>query len=433
MNTTHAARRRSRIVRLVVAFLALALFTANLQAPASAKGKKGKGDVDVVVKFKFGADPDAVARELGYPVVEAVIENRRIYLLDVNAKDSKEADEIAQNLQRHGRVDWAEPEMTGKSAEAERFRAWPSETPPVSANQAGYRNQPAIHDAIAGVHGTATGAGVRVAVLDTGIDRRHPALKDHIKWRLDLIDGDWTPDDVGNGVDDDGDGFVDESVGHGTHVAGIIRLIAPDAEILAYRVLDSDGQGSVIAVAEAIRHAVDQDADVINVSFGTDKDQKSRLLREALQYARDNNVAIVAAAGNDSDDKQRYPASDSRIISVAAYDPNASLLAPFATHGKWIDVAAPGVDIVSSIPGGGYASWSGSSMAAPFVAGQLALLVEATDGARVDRLIHHVTESTEKLDDECNKGNGKGKKKGKKGKCGIGKGLVKIRDSVDRT
>ena len=411
---------RSSLRRLLVALVVLATATAGLTAPASAKA--GKGDVDVIVKFEWGVDAATAAQDLGYPIVEAVFEHRRIYLLDVNAKDSKKADEVAEELELDQRVRWAEPEMHGKSAEAERFRAWPSETRPTEATEADYRNQSAITDAIAGVHGTATGAGVRVAVLDTGVDRRHPALAGHVKLRLDMVDGDWNPEDVGNGLDDDGDGFVDESVGHGTHVAGIIRLIAPDAEILAYRVLDSDGQGTVVGVAEAITHAVDAGADVINVSFGTDKDQKSRLLRTALQYARDNDVAIVAAAGNDGDDKKRYPASDDRIVSVAAYDQTATDLAVFATHGKWIDVAAPGVDITSAIPGGGYAAWSGSSMAAPFVAGQLALLVEASGGAPVEQLVAHVTESAEDV-----KGKGKGKDKRE-----IGKGLVKIRDSVHR-
>lgn len=418
MNRTRTNTGPSLSRRLVVAVLAITLGAAVFAAPADAKGKKQQYDVDLVIKFQWGSNPENVAAELGVTLGDPVIENRRIYLVDANEKDDKAAEKLAKRLEEHKQVMWAEPNYVGKSAEAEHFRAWPSETRPRAATEADYRNQAAFTQATAGVD--ATGQGVRVAVLDTGIDHRHPSLRGSIRLRLDLVDGDWMPTDVGNGIDDDGDGFIDESVGHGTHVAGIIRLIAPDAEILAYRVLDSDGQGTVVRVAEAIEHAVEAGADVISVSFGTEEEQKSKVLRAALEYAEDNNVAIVAAAGNDAGDKKRYPASDKRVISVAAYDADDADLATFATHGKWVDVAAPGVDITSTIPGGGYATWSGSSMAAPFVAAQLALMVEASDGAPVDTLVHHLVKSSEDF-----KGKGKEKRE-------VGNGLVKVRESVQR-
>ena len=106
-----------------------------------------------------------------------------------------------------------------------------------------------------------------MAVLDTGVGP-HPDLQPVLLPGHDFIDDDNVPDDVGDGLDNDNDGVTDEGVGHGTHVAGIIHAIAPGARILPVRVLDSDAQGSVFAIAQGIRYAVDQKARVINLSLG---------------------------------------------------------------------------------------------------------------------------------------------------------------------
>ena len=186
-------------------------------------------------------------------------------------------------------------------------------------------------------------------------------------------------------------------VGGSYAIAGAILLAAPDATILAYRVLDSDGQGTVFGVAEAIIHAVDNGADVINVSFGAGEKFDSTVLKDALDYAKDHDVLIVAAAGNASTDDKRYPAAEKDIISVAAFDSSRGELASFASHGKWVTVAAPGVDITSTVPGGGYATWSGSSMAAPFVAAQAALLISLEPDVDLKDLEKYIRDTTRKI------------------------------------
>jgi len=240
-----------------------------------------------------------------------------------------------------------------------------------------------------------------VAVLDTGADLDHSSLIDAIvEGGYDYVDDDPVPEEEANGIDDDGDGAVDESFGHGTHTAGLVTLIAPDADILVYRVLDSDGVGDPYLVAEAIDDAVAAGADVINMSFGMEEKTKSKVLREALKNAAKADVVIVAAAGNDGEKRKQYPADESDVIGVSAMDEGSEELADFSNHGNVAWVAAPGENIVSAAPGGGFASWSGTSMAAPIVTGQVAL-VQSHDSERdVKRIAERIGDSSHKLEGE---------------------------------
>ncbi|MBN4047384.1 S8 family serine peptidase [Acidimicrobiaceae bacterium AH-315-P05] len=387
---------RRKIGASIVAAL---LILTTIAVPAEAKVKKDKKaksvPVELVVKVRWGSDPEEVARDLGARVIETLIGSRRVVLIEVDDTDPKKA---AKRLAEDSRIIWAEQNYVGSAPEAEHFHAWPSETRPRAATRAQWIDQDAVSSLdLVAAHQISTGEGVTIAILDTGVDVSHPDLAGFVKRRADLIDGDFRPDDVGNGLDDDGDGLIDEAVGHGTHIAGILRLVAPDAELLAYRVLDSDGQGTVWGVAEAIRHAVDSGADVINLSFGTSKKIESKVLKDAIKYAAQNDVIIVAAAGNDGSGKKRYPAAESAVLAVGAYNAQTTEAARFASHGKWVTVAAPGVDIASTVPGGGYATWSGSSMAAPFVAGQVALLIEANPNLSAKQLTDLVKRNTWKL------------------------------------
>lgn len=221
----------------------------------------------------------------------------------------------------------------------------------------------------------ATGAGVRVAVIDTGADLDHPDLTDNLGAGYDFIDRDPFPADLPNFIDDDGDGVVDEATGHGTHVAGIVAAVAPDVTILPYRVLDSDGLGTVFDVAEAVHRAVADGAQIINLSLGLS--EVSEIMRRELQAAEAAGVLVVSSAGNAGiDDRYHFPASQNNtVLAVTATDGN-DIKAYFASYGSHIDVSAPGVGIMSTYWNGGYAIWSGTSMAAPFVAGAAALGLE---------------------------------------------------------
>jgi subtilisin family serine protease len=223
------------------------------------------------------------------------------------------------------------------------------------------------------VHAQSRGAGIIVVVLDTGIQSSHPALQGRLTAvRYDFIDDDAIPEDMGNGVDDDGDGLIDEAVGHGTHVAGIIALVAPDAQIMPVRVLNSDGRGDIFRVAEGILFATENGAHVINLSLGSAND--SDLLEEVIEEAKeDHGVVFVAAAGNLNTTDEQHPAEEDEVLAVSAID-EFRRKAAFASYGDWIDVVAPGVGVYSTVPANAYAYWSGTSMSTPFVAGQAALM-----------------------------------------------------------
>ncbi len=241
-----------------------------------------------------------------------------------------------------------------------------------------------------------TGQGVVVAVVDTGVQFSHPDLNSQIYINAGEIGGNGIDDDHNGYVDDtsgwdfySNDNYADDGNGHGTHVAGIIAAaangfgatgVAPGAKIMPIRVLGSDGSGSTNSVAAGIRYAVDNGADIINLSLGG---PLSSVIQTAIQYAQQRNVLVVSAAGNESASLPTYPArlsaSLSNVISVGAYS-SAGAIASFSNDvgtSAAVQVDAPGVSIYSTYLNGQYARLSGTSMAAPQVAGLAALALSA--------------------------------------------------------
>ncbi|MHC5024022.1 MAG: S8 family serine peptidase [Planctomycetota bacterium] len=234
-------------------------------------------------------------------------------------------------------------------------------------------------------HGRSTGRGVVVAVLDTGVDLDHPELADRLlPGGLDLVDLDVMPDDIGDGLDNDGDGLVDEMFGHGTFVAGLITLVAPDCRILPIRVLDTEGRGDLWTLAKGMFHAIDQGVEVISISISST--YKSEAVEDAINEAEIVGIAVVAAAGNcNTEDPLEHPASTSSVFGIAATD-DLDVKGAFSNFGQRVFISAPGASvligdvpdparsIISTIPGGGFAYWEGTSMATPQVAGAIALI-----------------------------------------------------------
>ena len=244
----------------------------------------------------------------------------------------------------------------------------------------------AIHLELA--HQVAQGTGVVVAILDTGIDPRHPMLRSSIIGGHDFVDGDDDPTDYRDFVDNDGDGYVDEAFGHGTHVAGIVHLVAPEARLLAVRVLDSDGRGDIVKIAAGVRWAVDHGAKIINLSLGSLR--SSDALQNALEEAENRGVAVITSAGNwGASTPEEFPARSSHAAAIAAVDATDHP-ATFSSFGQIVALSAPGVGVRSAYPGGGYRLWSGTSMAAPFVAGTAALLAETHPNWTLDQMLQRM-------------------------------------------
>ena len=231
------------------------------------------------------------------------------------------------------------------------------------------------------------GSGVRIAIIDSGCDNTHPLLQ-HVQNGFDFTDssvpGDWNQD----------------TVGHGTHCAGVItarpngnfamRGFAPSAEVIVMRVFPG---GSFSSLIKAINRCIELEVDVVNLSLGGP--QSNPAVEQTLLDAVNNGVAFVVAAGN-SGDEVKYPASSPQVMCVSALGRlnqypddtwDASMVEPtlvsaggifspkFTCFGPEVGVSAPGVAIVSSVPGGGFEAQSGTSMAAPHVTGLAALLL----------------------------------------------------------
>ncbi len=241
------------------------------------------------------------------------------------------------------------------------------------------------------------GAGTTVAVVDSGISS-HALLNDAVlAGGYDFVDRDSIPGDVGDGLDNDGDGYTDEFVGHGTAVAGLVHRLAPDADLLPVRVMNSDGFSKTFTLLEGIYFALDAGADVINVSMGATL--PAGTLTAAVIEAELAGAIVVSAAGNDqTDNPPRYPAGSAPAlgIGVAATD-SADVRAPWSNFGTFVALTAPGVNVTSTLPGGLYGSASGTSFAAPLVSGTLALMKSRAPAATNAQLRQALLNSTDDI------------------------------------
>ncbi|MEU8488263.1 type VII secretion-associated serine protease mycosin [Streptomyces sp. NPDC048641] len=232
------------------------------------------------------------------------------------------------------------------------------------------------------------GKGVKVAVIDTGVDVKNPQLThavDASKGK-NLMDPNLKDAD-GNKIERGNEHGTTDTVGHGTRVAGIIAArpakdtgfvgLAPEATIIPIQQNDAEGHGTAESLAKAIVYAKSVGAQVINISQDTANAVKpDPRLQEAVNSALDAKIVVVASAGNDGLDgkvKETYPASFHGVLAVAASDRNNERAA-FSQQGDFVGVAAPGVDMVSTVPGGGHCSDNGTSFSAPYVAGVAALV-----------------------------------------------------------
>ena len=379
-----------RLMALTALFLILAVSPAQSSraqdraaAPPSPAPDWTAPHVPGQLLVKFSATSPvtaaALAAQTGMTVQDTIPELGIAVVAAPEAGTNADLAAAAATLEASPAIEWAEPNYT--------FTLDATPNDPDYTTQAPYLNW--LEMSAAWEYSTGQ-SDVIVAVLDTGVAMNHP----------DLMSGIWTnPREIpDNGIDDDGNGFIDDvhgwnfagnnnavadDYGHGTHVAGIaaarinngigIAGMAGGATIMPVKVFFPPPNviGTYEDLIRAIVYATDNGARVINMSLGTSS--YSRGEEAAVDYAWDHGAVVVAAAGNTGRETYHYPAAHPNAIAVAATTASDTR-AGFSTYGDFVDVAAPGSSVFSTLMSGGYGNMSGTSMATPHVAGLAALL-----------------------------------------------------------
>lgn len=410
-------------VRLFKAFvIALISIVVTVVFAPGSQGQAGIEEFrpgEVLVEIKPNASIDAINQRWGTSTIQRIL-GTNIYRL--RTRNGKKEAKFRKKLANDSDVISAalNPVLTTPiNVFGHAVIGFPGDHPDTGQSKPSYLTQSLVGD-LQAIHLRARGAGVIVAVIDTGIDRNHPDMRDHI----------WTdPGEIADdNIDNDSDGFVDDvhgwnflaankdtleqrgsaqtSVsGHGTFIAGLIALIAPDVKIMPIRAFSPEGISDAFTVSQAIKYAVDHGARVINLSFGSTED--SKVMHDAITYAQQRGVLLVAAVGNENqgnDVAPQFPANwNLEVMGVAAIDDN-NRKAGFSNFGTDVSVSAPGVNLVSIYPelnnAPDYALWSGTSFAAPIATASAALLLENNP----NRNARDVIESTATGIDDSNPG-----------------------------
>ena len=392
--------------------LALALVLAMLVVAAPAQAAPPAASGRVMVGFKKSVSTDRQQRllaGLGGRISQRFKSIRGGRLVVVRPRSGRATNALRKRLARSSEVAYAEPDFFLFSSA--------DKTPddPFYPLQYALIDSPDDHDIDAPTAWGTRSSCAKVAILDTGIDTDHPDLKSNVYK---------SEDKPNNGKDDDKNGYVDDTYGlnvikgkgsgeddngHGTHVSGIVAGRGNNdvgvsgtcwsSKLLAVKFMNSRGKGSTSDAIAGIDYAVKQGFKIINCSFGSSS--KSSSLHDAVDYAQNHNTLLVVAAGNDGENIDKHPLypasySDSNILAVAA-STSDDTLASFSNYGSTaVDVAAPGDSIYSTYLGGGYRVLSGTSMAAPYVAGVAALLRKQESDATYGDLRYAIRHKVDK-------------------------------------
>ncbi|MGI9014506.1 MAG: S8 family serine peptidase [Phycisphaerales bacterium] len=374
METTRAAIQRLSFLLILFALLAAPNVFAGGDPPRDPIISR-----QALVRLAPGGDVNAFNQQYGSTTLDSIA-SRNIHLLRIPDAAFNEDTWVAEVLATNPLgLFWLEPNYDGQDGEGRTGSFYVS-----SINGQNFYNTqyPRSRIRLPGAHEITRGGGIVVAVLDTGIDSTHPLLTSRIvAGGYNFVEGNANTEDVADGVDEDNDGTTDESFGHGTFMAGLIAMVAPDAQLLPIKVLNSDGHGSGFHIAAGMFHAIDQGADVINLSMGSTYDAEA--VSDALKEARAAGIAVIAAAGNrDVDDPEEHPATvENFCIGVAATGQD-DRKSPFSNYHRKLAMCAPGSDgIYSTIPinaqGHRYARWEGTSLSTAMTSGTVALIYAA--------------------------------------------------------
>jgi len=357
----------------------------------------------VIVETTPNADIRSIAAALGGTVLDSMGGN--VYLLSLSSLP----------ISYPAGIKYIEPDSVQLSPGG--HGAVFSVSPTTAANF--YRNQPAMKRVnLQSALPRATGRSIVIADINAMVDVRHPALVGHLTAGAEFLQGTcgsrsslnqsaggFLDQSAGGFLDQSAGGFLDQSAGgfldqyttflsestasfldpltassldrmspahgHGTMVAGILAVMAPDAMIMPLRAFDDNGCGTTYNIAKAVKYAVSHGAQVINMSFGISG--QTQTLKKTIEEAVNAGVTVVASAGNGNTSAPQYPAGYPGVLGVAATNLK-DVKASFSNYGSTIFVSAPGSNIISAYPGGYYAELSGTSFSAPMVAAEAALL-----------------------------------------------------------
>src|SRR5881396_1164904 len=377
----------SRLKRAISCALLVLIVTGSSRNAEAAANR-------IIVKLNTGSPIDPVLNLLNASVLD-VISDSNLYLLQVPQVPSLGT--LTLNLLG---ITYIEVDTTLSAPTLRTLGVLQSQSP-----ADWYRLQPAL-TRIRAVQASKyyDGYGVVVADINSAVDYAHPALRGHLTGGYDFVatqgssyaalnqaSGSFLDQSSGSFLDQSSGSFLDQSsasfmdgapvtnivtgsnpaYGHGTLCAGLIAAVAPRAMVMPLRVFDDNGEADIFTITKAIRYAVKNQVNVLNMSFGISTN--SRSVREAVAAAIAANIVVTGSDGNANSSTPQYPASYSSVLSVAATD-LADKKGSFSNYGSSISVSAPGVNIISAYPGGYYAVVSGTSFAAPIVAGEAALV-----------------------------------------------------------
>ena len=338
--------------------LAAVLLACAFARPCAASGN----DRGVLVHLQSGADIGAIASRYGAAVAGSLPEQNLYRLQSGSAGDAV----LIQQLTADSRVVLAEEDSETSSAEVVgdpfHFSVDINSSPGAFLNAASY-----VQINLAQAQAQTEGFGVVVAVLDTGVAATHPMLQNNLLTGLNTLQPAAAPADVPDGTNN-------ADAGHGTFIAGLITHLAPHSAILPVRVMDADGKGSVFAAAQGIYYAIAHGAKIITLSLGTTA--HSGILQNALDAADAAGVILVAAAGNANANLPQLAVAGHGALVVASVESD-NTKSPYSNYGSYIRVVAPGSSVRSAFWNNNYATWSGTSFAAPLVAAEAALILAA--------------------------------------------------------
>ena len=353
-------------VRAIAAWAVVVLAAAVLAWPCPASAQDYVPD-QIVVELLPGGLIEDVNQRWGTTTIDS-FDDGIVHLL--NAEGLGDIVLLAQQMSLDPDIFEAEPNFREDTPEGIRFMVVVA----IGGDRVDYEDQNlSARIGLPEAHQITRGLGVKVAVLDSGIDPGHEIFQGRIAaGGYDFVDEDEEPWEVSDGIDNDGDELIDEGFGHGTMVAGLVLLVAPEATLLPLRVLDDEGKSDIYRIARAVRYAREQGAQVMNLSFGSPGG--SSTLQSELGHAKDSGITIVSGAGNENrEEPAYYPGGSSKVLMVTALD-SLDVKASFADWNQDVFVSAPGDGVRSAFPGNDWGLASGCSFATPLVSGMAALI-----------------------------------------------------------